>query len=228
MSKIAILCLSAVVSLTIAAEARALETTEVTTNEKQAKVATPKVLATVKAKAKAAEESDIQPTRDSDDVFTETSGRSLLLTAKQYMRHHNYNRAIALLSRAVKLDPDDPDIRCLYAEALQEKLSHQVEKDPAVFNLCVRNWLTVVRNEVGEEKGATYKGIGIGMGYFQDEERTTFAKHSLKALTGYLPKPWETNDRYLRRVLKPATTSVTATIRMPDETSPKANANSEP
>lgn len=173
------------------------------------------------------EETIVQPTRDSDDLFTETSARSLLMIARQCMRHHNYNKAISLLSRAVKLDPDDPDVRCVYAEALEEKLSHQVEKDPTVFNLCIKNWLTVMRNEVGEEKGATYKGIGIGMGYFQDEERTMRAKQSLKALTGYIPKPWETNDRYLRKVLRPATTSVTATIRMPEETSAKAKVKAE-
>jgi tetratricopeptide (TPR) repeat protein len=149
-----------------------------------------------------ADETYAQPTRDSDDLFTETSARSLLMLARQCMRHHNYNKAISLLSRAVKLDPDDPDVRCVYAEALEEKLSHQVEKDPTIFNLCIKNWLTVMRNEVGEEKGATYKGIGIGMGYFQDEERTMRAKQSLKALTGYIPKPWETNDRYLRKVIE--------------------------
>jgi tetratricopeptide (TPR) repeat protein len=174
-----------------------------------------------------ADETYAQPTRDSDDLFTETSARSLLMLARQCMRHHNYNKAISLLSRAVKLDPDDPDVRCVYAEALEEKLSHQVEKDPTIFNLCIKNWLTVMRNEVGEEKGATYKGIGIGMGYFQDEERTMRAKQSLKALTGYIPKPWETNDRYLRKVLRPATTSVTATIRMPEETNSKAKVKAE-
>lgn len=203
MRKAESLCLSTLIASALAltmaleaAEAKAIETT--TTDETYA-----------------------QPTRDSDDLFTETSARSLLMLARQCMRHHNYNKAISLLSRAVKLDPDDPDVRCVYAEALEEKLSHQVEKDPTIFNLCIKNWLTVMRNEVGEEKGATYKGIGIGMGYFQDEERTMRAKQSLKALTGYIPKPWETNDRYLRKVLRPATTSVTATIRMPEETSLK-------
>lgn len=187
--------------------------------------AMPQISAAQASKAKETTNSDenyVHPTRDSEDLFTETSARSLLMTARQCMRHHNYNKAIAFLSRAVKLDPDDPDVVCLYAEALEEKLSHQVEKDPDVFNLCVKNWLAIVRNEVGEEKGTTYKGIGIGAGYYQDEERTIRAKHSLKALTGYAPKPWETNDRYLRRVLKPASTSVTATIRMPEDTSTKA------
>jgi tetratricopeptide (TPR) repeat protein len=207
MTKVAGLCLSAAIAFNVAFEA-----SEVAASERDTKVA---------AAANRVEETEVEPTRASDDLFSETSARSLLMTAKQYMRHHNYNKAIPQLSRAIKLDPDDPDVRCLYAEALEEKLSHQVEKDPTIFNLCVRNWLMILRSEVGEEKGATYKGIGIGMGYFQDEERTTHAKHRLKALTGYIPKPWETNDRYLRRVLKPASTSVTATIKMPEETNSK-------
>ncbi|MFA7338104.1 MAG: tetratricopeptide repeat protein [Candidatus Obscuribacterales bacterium] len=206
MSKVATICLSAAFALTLVFDES-------------------KVIASDTLSPTA--ENDVKPTRDSDDLFTETSARSLLMIARQCMRHHNYNKAISLLSRAVKLDPDDPDVRCVYAEALEEKLSHQAEKDPTIFNLCIKNWLIVMRNEVGEEKGATYKGIGIGMGYFQDEERTMHAKHSLKALTGYIPKPWETNDRYLRKVLRPATTSVTATIRMPEETNSKAKIKAE-
>lgn len=158
---------------------------------------------------------------DSDNIFSEVNSRTLLLSAKQAMRHHNYKKAIRLLKEATKLDPDDADARCLFAEALQEKLSHQVDKDPEVFNTCVKNWLIVARNETGDEKGLTYKGIGIGASLFQDEDRAIKAKANLKKLTGYLPKPWETNERYLRRVLKPATTSVKATIKVPDENTHK-------
>ena len=214
MRKAARLCLSTLLAWVLALT-MALETIE-------AKAINAKAIET-----ETTDETIVQPTRDSDDLFTETSARSLLMLARQCMRHHNYNKAISLLSRAVKLDPDDPDVRCVFAEALEEKLSHQVEKDPTIFNLCIKNWLVVMRNEVGDEKGATYKGIGIGMGYYQDEERTMHAKRSLKALTGYIPKPWETNDRYLRKVLRPATTSVTATIRMPEETNPKEKVKAE-
>ncbi|MDP3506641.1 MAG: tetratricopeptide repeat protein [Candidatus Melainabacteria bacterium] len=222
MRKAASLCLS-----TLIAPALAVTIALAVTEAKAVEVKASELSAKEQEEREVREVSEVQPTRDSDDLFTETSARSLLMVARQCMRHHNYNKAITLLSRAVKLDPDDPDVICLYAEALEEKLSHQVEKDPTVFNLCVKNWLTILRNEAGEEKGATYKGIGIGMGYFQDEERTTRAKLRLKALTGYIPKPWETNDRYLRRVLKPATTSVTATIKVPEETGPKEKAKTQ-
>lgn len=230
MRNVASICLSTLSALTIALEATAQATSVREKISEKVVNSTKESKSTRESKsasdAQGNDECYVKPTRDAEDLFTETSARSLLMTAKQSMRHHNYNKAISFLSRAVKLDPDDPDVVCLYAEALEEKLSHQVEKDPTVFNLCVKNWLSIVRNEVGEEKGTTYKGIGIGAGYYQDEERTMKAKHSLKALTGYLPKPWETNDRYLRRVLKPASTSVMATIRMPDETNSKEKVKS--
>ncbi len=157
-----------------------------------------------------------QPLRDHDDAFGESNARTLLMTARQHLRHNNYQRAIVLLAKAVKLDPDDIDVHSLYATALEEKLSNQVDKDPELFNRCIQELLIVVRNEAGDEKGLTYKGLGLGAGFYQDEERTMAAKRSLKKLTGYLPRPWETNARYLRRVLRPTSTSVMATIKMPD------------
>lgn len=156
-----------------------------------------------------------QEIRDHDDFFDNKSARTLFLAAKQDMKRHNYLRAIKKLEEAVKLDPDDMDVRCLYAESMQEKLSHQVDKDPDLFNKCVQTWLKVMRNEVGEEKGLTYKGIGIDNGMFGDEERSQRAKLELKTLTGYIPKPWETNDHYLKRVLKNYSASVTAVVKIP-------------
>ncbi|MBA4079451.1 MAG: hypothetical protein C0508_30765, partial [Cyanobacteria bacterium PR.023] len=111
MRKAAGLCLSAAIALSVA-----FQTSAVATSERDTKTETA---------AKSVEETEIEPTRAYDDLFSETRARSLLMTAKQYMRHHNYNKAIPQLSRAIKLDPDDPDVRCLYAEALEEKLSHQ-------------------------------------------------------------------------------------------------------
>ncbi len=160
--------------------------------------------------------SETQPLRSYDDVFTETSARTLLMSARQHMRKHNYPRAITLMKKAVELDSDDLDVRCVLAQALEEKLSHQQEKNGDDYKLCVENWLAVARSQGGEEKGLSYRGIGFGVGFFQDEERGILAKRRLKSLTGYLPKPWETNDRYLRRVLKPSSSTVSGVVRLPD------------
>lgn len=156
------------------------------------------------------------PARDGSEIFTEETPSALLLQAKQYMRHHNYNKALKLLKRAIKLNDDDMDIRVLYAEALDEKLSHQAEKDPEIFNECVKSWLIVARQEIGLEKGMTFKGIGFMSGQYADEDWAGRAKKRLRVLTGYTPKPWETSDRYLKKVLKPAETSVSAVIQSGD------------
>lgn len=156
------------------------------------------------------------PERHGSEIFTDETPSALLLQAKQFMRHHNYNKALKLLKRAIQLNDDDMDIRVLYAEALDEKLSHQAEKEPETFNECVKSWLMVARQEVGLEKGLTFKGIGFMSGQYADDDWAGKAKKRLRVLTGYSPKPWETDDRYLKKVLKPAETSVSAVIKSAD------------
>lgn len=156
------------------------------------------------------------PERHGSEIFTDETPSALLLQAKQFMRHHNYNKALKLLKRAIQLNDDDMDIRVLYAEALDEKLSHQAEKEPETFNECVKSWLMVARQEVGLEKGMTFKGLGFMSGQYADEDWAGKAKKRLRVLTGYSPKLWETDDRYLKKVLKPAETSVSAVIKSAD------------
>jgi tetratricopeptide (TPR) repeat protein len=173
-----------------------------------------------RAESKRLNEDPSPPERHGSEIFTEETASALLLQAKQFMRHHNYNKALKLLRRAIKLNDDDMDIRVLYAEALDEKLSHQAEKEPEIFNECIKSWLIVARQEVGLEKGMTFKGIGFMSGQFGDEDWVGKAKKRLKVLTGYSPRPWETNDRYLKKVLRPAETSVSGVIKMPDTSEP--------
>lgn len=168
---------------------------------------------------------DIPGVRDYDDIFSSSTSNTLLMRAKQSMRAKNYSKAIKYLEAAQKLNDEDPDVLTLYAEALDEKLAHQADKDPEVFKKCITAYLRVMRNEVGEEAGMNFKGIGIMNTLYNDEERGRFAKKRLKALTGYLPKPWETNDKYLERILRPATTTVTATIKPKEDA--KENAKDE-
>ena len=160
------------------------------------------------------------PERQGSEIFTEETSSALLLQAKQFMRHHNYSKALKLLRRAIKLNDDDMDIRVLYAEALDEKLSHQAEKEPEIFNECIKSWLMVARQEIGLEKGMTFKGIGFMSGQYADEDWAGKAKKRLRVLTGYSPKPWETNDRYLKKVLRPAETSVSAVIKSSSDSEP--------
>lgn len=147
-----------------------------------------------------------------NEFFVNKSAHTLQMTAREYMRAHRYKRAIPLLQEAIKKDPNDVEIYILYAEALQEKLESTEDVDPALFNQVIKLWLKVLRNEVGMERGSSIKGISIENGAFGDEEAVFKAKAELKHLAGATPRFWETDDAYLKRVLKKANTTVTAKI----------------
>lgn len=149
-----------------------------------------------------------------DAYFIRESAHTLQLLARQHLRRHDYRRALPLIERALKLDNDDVELHVLYAHALQEKFEAMEDPDPRLFNKIVKIWLTVMRNEVGMEKGTSYRGISIENGAYGDEEIVLRAKNELKHLTGCVPKMWETDEHYLKRVLKVARTSVTAKIRL--------------
>ena len=89
----------------------------------------------------------------------------------------------------------------MYAEALEGKLKEQTDRDPALFSKCVKEWLIVLRQECGDEK-LTYHGLGIPiMGkFYEDDERVIPARQHLMKLTGTMPKVWETDTKYLKRV----------------------------
>jgi len=59
----------------------------------------------------------------------------------------------------------------------------------------------------------TIKGINVVGTFWNDDFRGGVAKKHLKKLTGYLPRPWETDNRYMARTLKPAETTVTGQVK---------------
>lgn len=156
----------------------------------------------------------VPPTMEYDEIIDPSKGRSIsaLISAQMALRSERVERSIQLARRAIKRDPDDLDAHKALAEALDRKLEYQADKDPKVFEECVREWLIVLRNGVGMEKGTNFKGLGVFDSLFGDEGNYIIAKQRLKHLTGYVPKPWETNEKYLKRVLRPAETSITGRI----------------
>jgi hypothetical protein len=136
------------------------------------------------------------------------------MAAEWAMKHKNYNQAIKLCQEAIDKDSDDIDIHMMYAQCLQKKLKTQVEKDPELFNKCVKEWVMVYKNEVGDEKGMSYKGATLPFmtEFYKDEDRSIPAKQSLITLTGTVPKYNETTAKFLKRVGKPASTSVSGTV----------------
>jgi len=62
------------------------------------------------------------------------------------------------------------------------------------------------------ERGEAAHGINPMGHFYEDEEHGISARRHLVKLTGYAPKPWETNARYLKRVLLPSTGTVSGAV----------------
>lgn len=132
------------------------------------------------------------------------------------LRNDDVNRAVLMARRAVELDPNDVDARVALGEALYQKIKKSKKKPSAlIYNECVKTWLLVQRNIVGDEAGMNYKGIGIPLTerFYEDEDRTLLARSRLTEVCGRAPKFWETNKKFLDKVLLPeATTTVAGTV----------------
>jgi hypothetical protein len=145
----------------------------------------------------------------------ELNGRSaqmLLLEGQEALRAGDPVTAMRKVKHSLALDDDDMDAHCLYANLMDEQIHSQTEKDPTLFNKCVEEWLAIMRNRYGEEKGMRFHGISPFGDLFHDEDRSIEAKRALVKLTGYSPKTFETDAHYLKRVLLPTTEKVSGSV----------------
>ena len=131
---------------------------------------------------------------------------------KEALRSGDLSIALSKAKRSLQLDNDDIDAHCLYAGVMQAQLNAQTEKDPNLFNHCVEEWLSVMRNHSGEEDKMRVHGINPFGDLFHDEDRSIEAKAQLRKLTGAVPRTFETDNHYLKRVLRPSTSSVSAAV----------------
>ena len=123
----------------------------------------------------------------SSEQFLELGMRTpnaLRLEGENSLRMGNLDRAIMVLQRSVEMAPMDMDGRILYAQALEQKLIGQKERDPALFNFVVKQWLFVAKK--AEFPDQSMQGRG-----------------HLVNLTGVAPKLFESTQKYLARVLLP-------------------------
>ena len=112
------------------------------------------------------------------------TANALRLEGEQSMRLGSIDRAIMVLQRAVEMSPLDMDGRIMYAEALEKKLLKQKDKDPALYNFVVKQWLFVAKK--AEFLDQTHQGLG-----------------HLINLTGRKPGRWERSRTFLAKVLLP-------------------------
>jgi len=141
------------------------------------------------------------------------TARSVVNRARISLKNGNVSRALALAQRAMKMDDDDMEIHFIYAQALEAKIERQTERDPYLYKKCIGEWIKVYRNEVGMEKGMTFKGLNVMGNMYNDDEYGNVAKKHLVKLTGYAPKPWETDNHFITRTTKEVETSVSAKVK---------------
>ncbi len=118
---------------------------------------------------------------------------SLRLEGEQLMRFGDYDRAIAVLQRAVEMTPTDMDGRLLYAEALEKKLIKQKNKEASLYNFLIKQWLVVSKKS-----------------NYLDQQMQ--GRSHLSSLTGTAPAKFESNKHFLARVLVPEDGSVRVMI----------------
>lgn len=146
-----------------------------------------------------------KPTARYDELVGEhnRSAHSYLTEAQRALRDGRIVRATDLARKALNADPEELDAHLVLAQALERRLDMQAEKDQRLLGECVRHWLVVLRSGVGEESGNNFKGAGVLDSLYRDDEHFMEAKEHLKKLVGRAPKAWETNERYVKKVLSP-------------------------
>jgi hypothetical protein len=156
--------------------------------------------------ASEAHSDSLQPIIPNENVLElgRVSGNTLMTQAELCLKSRNFDKAIQFARRSIQENGDDADLHRIYAEALEGKLQLEKEKDPTLYRECVEEWLSVMRSGNGEERGLNIQGAGgIADFLYKDDDHYILARHHLLELTGVLPKAWETNSRYMKRVLKP-------------------------
>jgi hypothetical protein len=147
---------------------------------------------------------DAQPITSMEAVYRlgRPSANKFGMGADFAKRNGRCDESIRLAQEALKRQDNDLDLHEQYAEALEHKLESMQEEDPVLFNQCVKEWLIVLRNEAGDERGLSFHGISIMGHLYADEDHSIEARAHLVGLTGRAPKPWETDAKYLERVLR--------------------------
>jgi hypothetical protein len=119
------------------------------------------------------------------DQFLElglTTPETLRLEGEQSLRTGNIDRALMVLQRSVEMAPYDMEGRILYAAALGKKF--ETRKDNALFNFLVKQWLYIYKHSD-----------------FSDQQMQ--ALNNIAALTQTKPKKFESEKKFLVRVLRP-------------------------
>lgn len=137
-----------------------------------------------------------------------------LFRAEIAINRQQWAQATKYLRKSMRGNDDDIDVHKYLAICLEKQLDEQTERDEHMFKECVKEWLVVLRNTKGAEKGLAFKnGISpTNNKKWEDEGYGIMARQHLIELTGSEPKKWESNDKFVARISKPAEENVQAKV----------------
>jgi|688.fasta_scaffold138076_4 hypothetical protein len=156
-----------------------------------------------------------RPIQNNDFLgLAHNSPETYLFRAEVAINREQWAQAVKYLRKSMKGNDDDIDTHKYLAICLEKQMDEQTDRDPGMFKECVKEWLVVLRNTKGAEKGLTFKnGLSpTNNKKWEDEQTAGMARQHLKELTGQEPKRWETNDKFIARVAKPAEENVQAKV----------------
>ncbi len=142
------------------------------------------------------------------------SPETSLFRAELAINREQWGLAVKFLRKSMRGDDDDIDTHKYLAICLEKQMDEQPERDPAMYKECIKEWLIVLRNMKGPEKGLSWKnGLSpTNNKKWEDEQGAMMARQHLTQLTGSEPKRWETNDKFVARITKPAEENVHAKV----------------
>lgn len=153
-------------------------------------------------------------TNDGFMNLAKQSPETNLFRAEMAINREQWGLAVKYLRKSMHGNDDDIDTHKFLAICLEKQMDASGERDDQMYKECVNEWLIVLRNLKGPEKGLNFKN---GLSFrnnkkWEDEEGGIMARQHLIQLCGSVPGKFETNNKFISRVTKEHEEHVQATV----------------
>jgi hypothetical protein len=161
--------------------------------------------------------SGYRPITNDQFIRDDNNPTTYLFRAEMAIQRQQWDQAVRWLRKSIKANDDDIDTHKALAVCLENKLEQQEDKNGPVYKECLNEWLIVLRNMKGSEKGLSKKNGSSPTNNkkWEDEEGAGMARTHIMKLTGLEPKQRESNNKFLARVTKATEQKVSASVIKP-------------
>jgi tetratricopeptide (TPR) repeat protein len=155
-----------------------------------------------------------RPVTNDQFIRDDNNPTTYLFRAEMAIQRRQWDQAIIFLRKSIKANDDDIDTHKCLAVCLEQKLEEQEDKNGPIYKECLNEWLIVMRNMKGAEKGLSKKNGSSPTNNqkWEDEEGAGMARTHILKLTGLEPKQRESNSKFIARVTKTSEQNVSATV----------------